>query len=114
MALETLHPEPQPVPLREDAHGVIRVGQTRVPLETVMAAFHNGASAEEIAADYPVALADVYAVIAYYLRHTEEVDAYLERSDEEAQRTRADAESRQDSAEFRERLLQRTRARGRR
>jgi hypothetical protein len=31
------------VPLRTDDHGVVRVGGTRVTLDTVIAAFENGA-----------------------------------------------------------------------
>ena len=38
--------EPAPVPLRTDADGVVRVGRTRVTLDTVVAAFEEGATAE--------------------------------------------------------------------
>ena len=49
---------------------------TRVSLDIVVAAFHAGATAEEIARDYPsLRLADIYAVITYYLRHEVEVEA---------------------------------------
>ena len=41
------------VPLRTDDHGVIRVGKTRVPLDTVVFAFNQGASPEEIVMSYP-------------------------------------------------------------
>jgi uncharacterized protein (DUF433 family) len=64
------------IPLRVDAAGAVRVGETRVLLDTVVTAFKLGESAEEIADDFPTLdLADVYAVIAYYLRHGSEVDA---------------------------------------
>lgn len=65
------------VPTREsEAHHC--VGGTRVTLDTLVAAFDAGATAEEIAQQYPsVALADVYAVIAYYLLHQPEIQAYL-------------------------------------
>jgi len=57
------------VPIETDADGVIRVGKTRVTLDTLITAFNDGATAEEIAQQYPaVSLADVYAVIAYYLK----------------------------------------------
>lgn len=56
---------PERVPIQTDADGVIRVGGTRVTLDTVIAAFDAGATAEEIAQQYPsVALADIYLVIA--------------------------------------------------
>lgn len=37
------------IPLAEDAHGVFRVGGTRVTLDAVIRAFERGATAEEIA-----------------------------------------------------------------
>jgi len=56
------------VPIHTDAHGVVRVAGTRVTLETIVDAFAAGATAEEIAQQYPtVPLADVYSVIAYCL-----------------------------------------------
>src|SRR5690348_12621772 len=67
-----------PVPLASDDHGVVRVGGTRVTLDTVVAAFERGATAEEIVQQYPsLSLADVYVVLGYYLRHRESVDRYL-------------------------------------
>src|SRR5260370_18520180 len=68
-----------PVPLRTDADGVVRVGKTRVTLDTVVAAFLDGATAEEIAHQYPsLRLADVYSVLGYYLDHREALGAYLD------------------------------------
>ncbi len=79
----------EPMPLVKGADGVIRVSGTRVALETLVAAFSEGASAEEIAEQYPsVALADVYHVIGYYLRHSAELESYF------AQRQRAGGEAR--------------------
>lgn len=70
--------EREAAPLQMDADGVCRVSGTRVPLETLLAYFQQGATAEEIADAYPsVPLADVYATIAYYLKHRDDVDAYL-------------------------------------
>ncbi len=52
------------LPLTVDDDGVIRAGRTRVTLDTVIAAFLEGATAEEIARQYPsLDLADVYSVI---------------------------------------------------
>ena len=65
-------------PLTADAGGVVRVGTTRVTLDTIVSAFQDGSTAEEIAEQYPsVTLAQVYAVIAYYLAHRVEVENYL-------------------------------------
>ena len=56
--------EAPPVPLRTDEHGVLRVGKTRVPLDTLVYAFNQGASAEEIVLSYPtLELGDIYAVV---------------------------------------------------
>jgi uncharacterized protein (DUF433 family) len=45
-----------------------------VTLDTIVAAFDAGATAEEIAQQYSsISLADVYSVITYYLRHQTEV-----------------------------------------
>ncbi len=66
------------LPLHEDEHGVIRVGRTRVSLESVVVAFDQGASAEEIVDRYPsLRLAVVYSTIAYVLANRKRVDAYL-------------------------------------
>ena len=41
------------IPLAKDAHGVYRVGGTRVTLDVVLHAFHHGATAEEIVQKFP-------------------------------------------------------------
>ena len=87
---------------------MIRVGGTRVTLDTIVAAFDAGATAEEIAQQYAsVALADVYSVIAYYLRHREKVQDYLAERQRQAAETRAQNERRFDPSGVRERLLAR-------
>ena len=48
-----LVPTTEVIPLTVDAHGVLRVGNTRVTLDTVLAAFADGATAEEIVQQYP-------------------------------------------------------------
>jgi uncharacterized protein (DUF433 family) len=99
---------PEPVPLTTDRDGVVRVGSTRVPLDTVVAAFHTGATAEEIAEQYPTLdLVDIYAVIAYYLRHRGEVEEYLRVRERDAVEVRAENEARFDPVGIRERLLAR-------
>ena len=44
----TLFITTEPIPLETDADGVVRVGGTRVTLDTIVAAFTKGATAEEI------------------------------------------------------------------
>jgi len=103
----------EPVPLAVDPDGVARVGGTRVTLDTVVAAFLDGATAEEIVSQYPALdLADAYAAISYYLRHRSEVDSYLRERAEQAQAVREEAERRLSPEGIRARLLARRRSRG--
>lgn len=60
-------PDVETLPLKMDDFGVIRVGKTRVTLDTIVAAFQEGAPAEEIGQQYPMLLAAVYSVIGSYL-----------------------------------------------
>lgn len=81
--------EPIAVPLREDEHGAIRVGNTRVTLETLVHQFRQGATPESVAQDFDsLNLRDVYAVFAYYLQHQDEIDEYLRDCDHKAQAVR--------------------------
>jgi len=99
-----------PVPLKMDEHGAIRVGGTRVTLDTVICAFNHGASAEEIVLNFStLRLADVYAVLAYYLHDREQVDVYLRHREAEADAIQTRIEATYDRAEIRERLLARRR-----
>ncbi len=67
-----------------------------------------GATPEEIVEQYPVfALADVYYVIGYYLRHRAEVDEYLSQQKAIATEIRQKIEARADSTGLREKLLAR-------
>ncbi len=78
-----LHPEPPP--LRVDAGGVVRVGASRVSLDVVVEQYENGMTPDELVRAYDtLALADVFAAVAYYLRHRAEVAAYLNRRHEKA------------------------------
>src|SRR4051794_28379140 len=95
-------------PLREDAAGAIRVGDSRVLLELVLRAFQDGATPETIVQRYAtLALGDVYAVIAYYLRHRDAMEAYLVSREEVAETVRQRIEARQgELGEIRKRLLE--------
>ncbi|MBN1105334.1 MAG: DUF433 domain-containing protein [Deltaproteobacteria bacterium] len=96
------------IPIFADPDGVIRVGNTRVTLDTLVGAFSDGATAEEIVQQYPsLKLADVYQVIGYYLRRPLEVEAYLQKRKGEAQTIRRQNETRFDPQGVRDRLLAR-------
>ena len=96
------------IPLATDADSVIRVSGTRVTLDSIVTAFQNGATPEEIAQQYPsVPLGDVYQVIGYFLRHKEEINAYLRRRRQDAEAVKADNEQRWSPDGVRDRLLAR-------
>lgn len=99
-------------PLHRDASGALRIGQSRVLLELVIRAFDDGSTPEAIAQRYSTATrADIYAAIAYYLRHREDIAAYLAEREQRAQEVRQWIENRQgDLAELRGRLLARQHA----
>jgi uncharacterized protein (DUF433 family) len=80
---------PQPVPLMTTEQGDIRVVGTRIPLETIVEDYNNGASPEAMVLSYAsLDLADVHAVITYYLRNKHDVDAYVQEQKRLAKTTR--------------------------
>jgi uncharacterized protein (DUF433 family) len=85
----------EPPPLRVDEGGAVRVGKSRISLDLVVELYENDLAPEDMVRAYDtLLLADVYAVIAYYLRHRDDVRAYLTRRAQEAQalRTKVEAE----------------------
>lgn len=99
----------EPVPITIDENGTARVGGTRLTLDTVVARFDQGDTPEQIAESFPLlSVADAYAVITYVLRHRAEVDAYLQKREEQADRIQATIEANQEPREaFRARRLAR-------
>lgn len=82
------------IPLHTDEHGGICVSGTRVTLDTILACYQQGDTPEDIHTGFPtVPLTDIYAVIAYYLAHRDEVDTYLTRRKEEGERIRREIEA---------------------
>jgi len=69
--------------VRVDEHGAMRIGNSRVMLDSIVAGFAQGHSPETLQQQYPaLSLEEVYGAITYYLAHTDEVHAYLTRQDE--------------------------------
>ena len=100
------------ISLVADADGVVRVGSTRVALDTLVEAFCSGATAEEIVQQYPsLNLADVYQVISYYLRRPLEVEAYLQQRKAQRGSIRQQDEHVFTSSGIRARLLARRKSR---
>lgn len=96
------------VPITINVQGVALVRDTRVPIDTVIIAFGQGDTPEEIAQNFPtVTVADAYAVIAYYLQHQAVIDAYMAERRERRDALRATVEQRMDPHGLRARLLAR-------
>jgi len=97
--------------LRVEEGGVVRVGKSRIPLDLIVEQYENGMTPEDMVRAYDtLVLADVHAVIAYYLRHRDEVRAYLKQRAEEAEALRAKIEAERPRVS-REELLARRSAR---
>jgi uncharacterized protein (DUF433 family) len=98
----------QTIPIAIDPDGVARVGQTRVTLDTVVAAFDRGSTAEEIVYQYPaLKLSDVYSTISFYLNHQQQVTEYLQQRQQQSQEIRLINEQKFDPQGLRDRLLAR-------
>lgn len=104
----------EPNPLRMDEQGVIRIANSRVILDLIILAFHQGSTPEEIYQQYPtVELADIYRTIGYYLNNKEEIDSYLAERRKKRRQLRQENEKRFPTAEIRSRLLARKQQRER-
>ena len=81
-------------PLHVDEGGIVRVGKSRISLDVVVEQYENGMTPEDLVRAYDtLVLADVHAVIAYYLRHRDAVCVYLKKRKEEAEALRAKIEA---------------------
>ncbi len=102
--LQTTHS----VPLAKGDDGVVRITGSRVTLDSIVRAFQQGATAEQIQEDFPsLSLREIYGAIAYYLEHVEVVNEYLRERNREAAELRQQVESRGDSTGLRQRLRRR-------
>ena len=94
-----------------DREGVLRVSGTRVSLDSVIFAFNEGSTPEEIAQQYTTLnLVDIYAVISYYLQNHDEVVEYLQRRKAQRAELKDEVESRFVPLGIRDRLLARKRS----
>src|SRR5919198_3343419 len=79
----------------EQRDGGYYVAGERVSLDSLVYAFRRGASPETIRRSFPVlTLEQVYGAITFYLAHEQEVDAYLEESEREAEALGAEINAR--------------------
>ena len=66
---------------------VIRIKGHRIGIEHVLELYQEGYSPEQIAQEFPgLSLEKIHATITYYLHNQAEVDAYIQRSREQAER----------------------------
>jgi uncharacterized protein (DUF433 family) len=83
------------VPLHFDKHGVVRVVGSRVTLDTIVGYYEQGESPEDIVDGFPtLRLADVYAIVSYYLKNKSAVRSYLREREKRAKALRKKVEAR--------------------
>lgn len=103
-ALETT----QTAPLTVWEDGSIRIGSSRVTLDSIVHEFMEGATAEQIQDDFPsLSLREIYGAISYYLEHEDPVSEYLRQREAEAQEVRAEIEDRPRADALRRRVRDR-------
>jgi uncharacterized protein (DUF433 family) len=94
LPIEALPLHADHLPLRIDEGGAVRVGRSRISLDLVVEQYENGMTPEDMVRAYDTLdLADVHSVIAYYLRHRDDVRAYLKQREAEAEALRATVEA---------------------
>ena len=70
------------------------IGSSRVEVYSVIAAWNQGYSPEEVQSSFPVlSLVEVYGTILYYLEHREELDTFFREADARYHRLKAEAEA---------------------
>lgn len=100
--------QPQILPLTRWEDGSIRIGKTRVLLELVVHAYNEGRTPEEIAISYPtLKLGEVYGAITYYLENQAQIDAYIIRREQEAERLWAKIDADPNQKQLRAKLIAR-------
>lgn len=71
-------PQKTTVPIERREDGLMCVRGTRITLGMIIQGFNGGLTPEEIfMAVRVISLADIYEIIAFYLRNLSEVDAYI-------------------------------------
>ena len=98
----------QTTPLFEDKDGTIRIIGSRIPLDTIVYEFNQGATAEQIQDSFPsLSLRSIYGALAFYLEHQATVEEYLRHREQEAAELRRKLESRPEITAWRESLRHR-------
>ena len=91
--------------LSQDSDGYIHVAGHRIGLQDLVYYYNEGHSAEALVEMFPtLTLALIHKLIAFYLEHQADVDAYVTRCEGQIAQQRAAASSGPDLAELRRRL----------
>lgn len=86
-------PQSMKLPLQLNEHGKILVSGTRVTLDTLLEWYSHGQTPEDLHEGFEtIPLSDIYVIISYYLANRDEVEAYLQKHQEESARLRAEIE----------------------
>jgi uncharacterized protein (DUF433 family) len=98
------------VPFAVTEQGTIRIKGSRVSLDSIIHHFKLGATAEQIIQSFPsLSLGDIYASIAYYLTHRQQIEEYLQQQETEAdtlqQQLESNPEYQAEIAELRSRMM---------
>jgi uncharacterized protein (DUF433 family) len=94
--------------LTQDVDGYIHLSGHRIGLRELVYYYNEGHSADALLEVFPtLPLAVIHKVIAFYLEHRAEVDAYTAGYESEMERQRAAAARGPDAAELRRRLAAR-------
>lgn len=103
MILETT----QKVPLILSDDGAIRIKGTGLPVDRIIYLHNQGEIPEAIYESFPsdgYTIANIYAIIAYYLSNKSKFDKYLAKREKEAEKIRKEIESQPQYKEKREKL----------
>jgi uncharacterized protein (DUF433 family) len=104
----TLSLEPITLPLTTSDKGVVYISGTRIPIDFIVYEYLEGATAEDIAQNYPtLSLSAIHAVLSYYLTHKTEVDAYIAQQEQLAEAKYLEIAQRLQQKDLRQRLLSR-------
>jgi len=78
----------------QTAEGGWRIADSRISLDSVVHAYWEGQSPETIVKDFPtLSLEQIHGALAFYLRHREEMDRYLESQDARWEQLRKESEA---------------------
>jgi uncharacterized protein (DUF433 family) len=98
------------IPLETNEQGVIRVSGTRVSLDSILHAYYEGATAEEIVLRFPTCtIENIYTIISWALNNPDFINHYLETQTVRLDQLENEIKQEFPSSGLRNRLLARSR-----